>query len=102
MPAKDRMSAHSPPTLAYIETGFMSCDPCSVVVERRNCLANDLYKKTTRYVKATAQSAMIEALLPELTEEEEAVYRRGRNAKSYTTAKNASWQITAELPVLKH
>ena len=33
---------------------------------------------------------MIEALLPELTEDEEAVYRRGRNAKSYTTAKNAS------------
>ena len=26
----------------------------------------------------------------ELTEDEEAVYRRGRNAKSYTTAKNAS------------
>ena len=62
----------------------------SVVVERANRSANDLHKKTTRYVKAPAQSAMIEALLPELTEEEEAVYRRGRNAKSYTTAKNAS------------
>jgi len=33
---------------------------------------------------------MIEALLPELTGEEESVYRRGRNAKSYTSAKNAS------------
>jgi ribonuclease-3 family protein len=33
---------------------------------------------------------MIEALLPELTEEELAVYKRGRNAKSYTSAKNAS------------
>ena len=33
---------------------------------------------------------MIEALLPILTLDEEAVYKRGRNAKSYTTAKNAS------------
>ena len=33
---------------------------------------------------------MAEALQDCLTEEEAAVYRRGRNAKSYTTAKNAS------------
>ena len=33
---------------------------------------------------------MIEALEELLTEEEEAVYKRGRNAKAYTTAKNAS------------
>ena len=33
---------------------------------------------------------MIEALQELLEEEEKAVYRRGRNAKSYTTAKNAS------------
>ena len=33
---------------------------------------------------------MMEILLPLLTEEEEAVYRRGRNAKSPTMAKNAT------------
>ena len=33
---------------------------------------------------------MIQALLEELTGDEEAVYKRGRNAKSYTTAKNAT------------
>ena len=33
---------------------------------------------------------MIEALLPQLTQEELAVYRRGRNAKPHTGAKNAS------------
>jgi len=32
----------------------------------------------------------MEKILPLLTEEEEAVYKRGRNAKSYTSAKNAS------------
>ena len=81
--------AYSPLTLAYIGDGIYELVIRSVVVERANRSANDLHKKTTRYVKAPAQSAMIEALLPELTEEEEAVYRRGRNAKSYTTPKNA-------------
>ena len=33
---------------------------------------------------------IIDALESELTDEEEAVYHRGRNAKSYTSAKNAS------------
>ena len=33
---------------------------------------------------------MIENILPYLNEEEETVYRRGRNAKSHTAAKNAS------------
>ena len=33
---------------------------------------------------------MIERLLPELTQEEEEIYRRGRNAKSPTMAKNAT------------
>ena len=42
------------------------------------------------FVKAETQSEMIELLLPELTEEELAVYKRGRNAKAYTSAKNAS------------
>ena len=68
--------AYSPLTLAYIGDGIYELVIRSVVVERANRSANDLHKKTT--------------LLPELTEEEEAVYRRGRNAKSYTTAKNAS------------
>ena len=41
-------------------------------------------------VKAAAQAAMAEALKDSLTEEELSVYRRGRNAKSPTMAKNAS------------
>ena len=72
--------AYSPLTLAYIGDGIYELVIRSVVVERANRSANDLHKKTTRYVKAPA----------ELTEDEESVYSRGRNAKSYTTAKNAS------------
>ncbi len=82
--------SYSPLTLAYIGDGIFDLIIRSVVVERGNCSANSLHKKTTRYVSAVAQSAMIQVLYEELTEEEQAVYLRGRNAKSYTAAKNAS------------
>lgn len=82
--------AYSPLTLAYIGDVVYDLVIRTVVVERANRAANELHKKTTQYVKAQAQAQMIEALAEQLTEEEEAVYRRGRNAKSYTTAKNAS------------
>jgi len=82
--------AYSPLTLAYIGDAIYDLVIRTVVVERANRSANDLHKKTVRYVKAEAQAAMIQALVPELTGDEEAVYKRGRNAKSYTAAKNAS------------
>lgn len=81
---------YSPLTLAYIGDSIFDLIIRTVVVERGNEPANKLHRKTVTYVKAETQSAMIEALLPELSEEEMAVYKRGRNAKSYTSAKNAS------------
>ena len=41
-------------------------------------------------MKAEAQAAMGHGIWDELTAEEQSVYRRGRNAQSYTHAKNAS------------
>ena len=82
--------AYSPLTLAYIGDAVYDLIIRTVVVERANRAANELHKRTTKYVKAEAQADMIEALMEHLTEEELAVYKRGRNAKSYTSAKNAS------------
>ena len=82
--------AYSPLTLAYIGDVIYDLIIRTVVVERGNRAANELHKRTIQYVKAQTQAQMIEALLPRLSEEEEAVYKRGRNAKSYTTAQNAS------------
>lgn len=82
--------SYSPLTLAYVGDAVYDLIIRSVVVERGNRAVNDLHKRTTTYVKAATQARMIEALLPFLSEEEEAVYKRGRNAKSYSTAKNAS------------
>ena len=84
--------AYSPLTLAYIGDAVYDVVIRTVIVERANRAANELHKRTVRYVQAGTQAAMAEALAEELTEDEMAVYKRGRNAKSYTSAKNASIQ----------
>ncbi|MCM1187456.1 MAG: ribonuclease III [Lachnoclostridium sp.] len=81
---------YSPLTLAYIGDGIYELVIRTVIVERANRSNNDLHKKTIKYVNAGTQAKIAEALSERFTEEEEAVYRRGRNAKSATTAKNAS------------
>lgn len=81
---------YSPLTLAYIGDGIFDLVIRSIVVGRGNTKANELHRKTSRIVKARTQAEMIEKLLPQLTEEEADIYRRGRNAKSPTMAKNAT------------
>lgn len=51
---------------------------------------NQLHRLATNYVSAKAQAMLIEAMLDHnlLTEEEVAIYKRGRNAHSHTKAKN--------------
>ncbi|ERM18396.1 Mini-ribonuclease 3 [Brevibacillus laterosporus] len=51
---------------------------------------NLLHKTANRYVAAKAQATILHHLLPSLTEEEIAQVKRGRNAKSGSSAKNAN------------
>ena len=81
---------YSPLTLAYIGDAVYDLIIRTVVVERANRPANDLHRTTVRYVNANAQSRIVEALMDRLTEEEQSVYRRGKNSKPHTTAKNAT------------
>lgn len=81
---------YSPLTLAYIGDAVYDLVIRTVVVERGNTSPNKLHKKAVSYVNARIQARMIEALMEEMTQEEQTVYKRGRNAKSYTTAKNAT------------
>ncbi len=82
--------SYSPLTLAYIGDGIYDLVIRSMMVGKGNAHVNDLHRRTSKLVKAHAQSELIGLLKPELTEEELAVYRRGRNAKSFTMAKNAT------------
>ena len=84
------ISTYSPLTLAYIGDGIYELYIRTILIKQGNCQANKLHKRASRLVKAPAQSAMVAVLESLFTPEEEAVYKRGRNAKSYTTAKNAT------------
>lgn len=81
---------YSPLTLAYIGDAVYDLIIRTVVVARANRPANELHRTTVKYVSANAQSGIVQALMDKLTEEEQAVYRRGKNSKPHTTAKNAS------------
>ena len=80
----------SPLTLAYIGDAVYEIVIRTIIVEKGNAPVNKLHHKASSLVKAVAQKEAMEKILPLLTKEEEAIYKRGRNAKSYTSAKNAS------------
>lgn len=50
---------------------------------------NELHKLTTRYVKAKAQADIAHSIEEILTEEENSYIRKGRNAKTHSSPKNA-------------
>ena len=81
---------YSPLTLAYIGDGIFDVVIRSIVVGRGNTPVNQLHHKTSHIVKAHSQAMMAEVLLDEITDTEKDIYRRGRNAKSHTMAKNAT------------
>lgn len=87
---KEDIRSFSPLVLAYIGDGIYELVMRTVMVRQGNRQVKKLHRDTSRFVKAQAQSEMMEILLPLLSEEEADIYRRGRNAKSFTTAKNAS------------
>ena len=87
---KKDIRTYSPLTLAYIGDGIFDLIIRTIVVDKGNTSPNELHRHTSSIVKAHTQALMVEALEKELTSEEYDVYRRGRNAKSVTTAMNAS------------
>ena len=81
---------YSPLTLAYIGDAIFELVIRTVLVERKNTQPEKLHKAATNIVKAETQARMIEALQESLTPEELSAYKRGRNAKAVTRAKNAT------------
>ncbi len=81
---------YSPLTLAYIGDEIYDLIVRTVIVGRGNTKPVHLHRAASALVKAHAQSQMMYTIEPMLDEEEADIYRRGRNAKSVTMAKNAT------------
>ena len=92
MPGAEETDAKScsPLVLAYIGDCVFDLIIKMMVAGRGNRQVHKLHEETSHYVQASAQSFMMRAMQEHLTEEEHAVYRRGRNARSVSPAKNQS------------
>lgn len=81
---------YSPLVLAYVGDTVFDLMIKSMVVSEGNRQVQKIHERASHFVQASAQSQMMRVIQPLLSEEEHAVFRRGRNAKSVTPAKNQS------------
>ena len=84
------IDSYSPLTLAYIGDSVYDLIIKSLVINEGNKQVKKLHQETSHMVQASAQSEMMRVIQGVLTEEEHTVYRRGRNAKSVSPARNQS------------
>lgn len=81
---------YSPLALAYIGDSVFDIYVRTKVVKEGNTSVNNLHKKCVKYVSAKAQNQMVLKIMEEFSEEEKNVFRRGKNTKMHTVAKNAT------------
>ena len=87
---EDTAAMYSPLVLAYLGDAVYELLIRTRLVRAGNRQVNKLHHEAVHYVKAAAQAKLSQLLLNELTEQERAVLKRGRNAHSNTMAKHAS------------
>ena len=88
--SKDEARMLNPLQLAIIGDAVFEIFVRNYVLTQNTALsANKIHVKAIGYVKAKSQSNIMHEIEGFLNEEEEAVYKRGRNAKSPTVPKNA-------------
>lgn len=82
---------HSGNVLAFIGDGVLTLQVREYLVSKGITHTKKLQETSINYVSAVAQASFISEILDKniLTEEELVMYKRGRNAKSQSSAKNA-------------
>lgn len=79
---------YSPLALAYIGDAVYEVVIRTVVIGMGNAPVNRYHQTTKSYVQATAQAQFYNHIKEILTEKEADIFKRGRNAKSSSSAKN--------------
>ncbi len=87
---KKKIDAFSNLALAHIGDSVFELLCRSYLCAQGKATVGDLHKQTVALVKAPAQAKFAEKLLPHLTEEELAYYRRGKNAHVHAVPRGAS------------
>ena len=86
----DNPSLYSPLALAFLGDAVFGLLVRESLLLEANRPAGELHRLATAQVNAQAQARLARALLPRLTEEEAAVFRRGKNAKPGTVPQSCS------------
>ena len=86
----DEIRAVSSLGLAHLGDGVFELMVRSWLVLQGKATSRGLHKATVHFVAAPAQAAMAKKLEGVLTEEEQDVFRRGRNTSPHTVPKAAS------------
>lgn len=79
----------SPLTLAFVGDAVYEVFIRTKLAKDVNMQVAKLHKNAIKYVSAVAQSKIVKSIEENFTEEEMAIFKRGRNAHSHTSAKNA-------------
>lgn len=87
---KDEVNQISALGLAHIGDGVFELLVRTFLCTRGKGTNGNLHKLTVRFVSAPAQAEFADRLLPQLTQDELAVYKRGRNAHVHSIPKNAT------------
>jgi ribonuclease-3 family protein len=85
-----QINAFSNLGLAHIGDGVYELLCRSYLCAGGKHTVGQLHKETVQLVKAPTQARLMEALLPHLSEEEMAFYRRGKNAHVHAVPKGAT------------
>lgn len=86
----EKARAENPVTLAFLGDAVYSLSVREKLVKNGGGKPHDYQVAAAKIVSAKGQSEFLEKVERFLTEEESEIYRRGRNAKKNTRAKNAS------------
>ena len=100
---REQLLAMSSLGLAHLGDGVFEVMVRAWIALHGKARPKDLHRATVAYVSAPAQAAAMERLLPQLSEEEAGVYRRGRNTAPHSVpraATRAQYQAATGLEAL--
>ena len=87
---KQDVNMMSPLTWAYIGDCVYELYIRQELINKTNLKPHKLHVDAIKYVKASKQAEILQNIMPKLTEEEQDIVRRGRNAENHHLPKNAS------------
>lgn len=88
--SKEEINLLSPLTWAYVGDAVYELYIRTYLVNHTKLKPHKLHIESIQYVKAAAQANQLEKIMPELTQEEQDIVRRGRNAQNHHLPKNAN------------